>query len=337
MTVAIISAALCLEEKVPFWNLAAIKTWNSYLLPKNQQTEWRLGLGAFTSLINKKSKASLILSDDETSNVTLTSFSVIDLGGSSTVRLAPHARLNLSDHSELTGHDLTAVEIAENSVVSAQRRSSLTPGNLVIERDAVFTLSEAQFNGLLSKLVVSNSASLNLASNSRLTLIAGSSFQLGSGSTLQMSKSDLDIAGDVSTGERCKLTFTGLEWTMVGGKVNLGDQVEFKAESKSAFTTFGAVLNFTEGSKITLQGQSEFNVERNSSLIMARRDLRLLVEEKGFLKIEQSSNCLMTDDLTVRKQTTTQFNAESVTSSIRCFAKYEQLVDEKLRRFPGQH
>lgn len=322
-----------IEEALTFWDLHVSKSWNSKLLPKDQESEWRLGLGGVSSVINKKPKAVLFLSQDETSNVTLAYFSFVEMTGSSVLRLAQSASLNLSDHSEFVGRETSATEMQAGSLISA-KRSSIQPGVLDMERGSVLRLTDTKFNTFMSKFKMQDSATLTTSSNSHVTLIGGSSFDMGPGSQLSLSKSGLEIAGDVIIGERSKLNFNGFEWTMVGGRVNIDKNVEINAESKSALTIFGATLNFTEGSKTKLGVQAEFRVERNSSLIMARRDLRLNIEEKGFFIVEKNSHCLMTDDVTVLLQSTSHFKADSTTSSIRCFTTYDQLSDEKRRHFP---
>uniref|UniRef100_A0A915L9V1 Auto-transporter adhesin head GIN domain-containing protein n=1 Tax=Romanomermis culicivorax TaxID=13658 RepID=A0A915L9V1_ROMCU len=321
------------EEALTFWDLHVSKSWNSQLLPKDQESEWRLGLGCVPSVINKKPKAILFLSQDETSNVTLAFFSLVEMTGASVLRLGPSASLNLSDHSEFVGRETSATEMQTGSLISA-KRSSVQPGVLDMERGSVLHLTDTKLNTFMSKFVTQDSAVLTATSNSHVTLIGGSSFNMGPGSQITMSKSGLEIAGDVIIGERSKLNFNGFELTMVGGRVNVDKNVEINAESKSALTIFGATLNFTEGSKTKLGVQAEFRMERNSSLIMARRDLRLNIEEKGFFVVEKNSHCLMTDDVTILQQSTSRFKSDSAISSIRCFTTYELLSDEKRRRFP---
>lgn len=311
--------------------MSAVKKWNSSGLPKEQNADWNLGLASFSCAIQKQRGAKLNLS--QTAIISLNYFSIVKLFDTSQLVINDGALLDLKDQSEFAGKESSNVAMEPGSLIELHS-SRIVPGAITMSTKSKILLKDSRLTSLLAMLIMQQGSTLTAEAMTQITFIGGSKMDIGKNSSMTLTKSMMTIGSEVTIGQSCLIDIQNAELTVMNGVLNIGKKVEFKMEIKSAFMAFNAHVDFTEGAKIELATHAEVNMDLKSSLIMARRDLRLRIKEKGLLRIEAGAHCLMTADLTITKESTKNFTSSTNADSFRCFSTLQKLMDEKQQHFP---
>lgn len=291
---------------------------------------WHLGLATFPCAIDKHHQA--VLNITPASTISLSYFSILYLDGNSKLTMNDGSILELKDQSEFSAAEGSWTQLDPGSVISLQS-SRMASGTVTLNPGSKLTLSDSKFTSRFSVFSMETDSSVKISYRSQVDVLGGSKVIVGKASNITFDRTFMDVAADVRIGERCNIQLYGMELGL-SGTVSIGKKVEITSTNRGAFTVTSSNVTFTEGAKIHLAYQARFLVKEGSSLIMARRDLRLRIEEKAELLIEPSSHCLMTDDLTVAKQTIKTYNSQTNADSFRCYPNFQRLLEEKQRNFP---